>query len=306
MKENKDMSNKVKVRIEKDTIVVSSIDTSQHKDHKDNREFKERMSFVDGRVRENWKDKGDISMVLSPNQHKILTKLTDTEERYKEIMTAMTVIDFSKVEMNRLDIHTDINIKYGDAEKLLRVFFFSITMDKQKISDRKNIFNEDEMLHEQLEIRTSTFNMKVYDKEAEARKKNENFEYPTRIEVSFQRIEKQDKKFHLKKLIKYYKDGIGNFEKYENKRIESMTKDYDRFIKEYPNTDFTDYVLRRYDKIETRGILEAIYKHSGKKGSFTSWLSKFQKRHGIVLYVEKDLRDMVTKINKSIKEYMNN
>ena len=37
--------------------------------------------------------------------------------------------------------------------------------------------------------------MKAYDKKEESRVKGEVCEYPTRIEVSFQRIEKQDKKF---------------------------------------------------------------------------------------------------------------
>ena len=40
MKNKQDMSNKIKVRVEKDTIVISSIDTSQHKDNKDNRDNK--------------------------------------------------------------------------------------------------------------------------------------------------------------------------------------------------------------------------------------------------------------------------
>ena len=303
MKENKDMSNKVKVRIEKDTIVVSSIDTSQHKDNKDNREHRCRIDFVDGRVRENWKDDGEISMVLSPNQHKIITKLTETEKRYEEILSALTVIDFGKVEINRLDIHTDVNIEFGAVKKLLRVFMFCVSCEKN--ADVKTISSEKRAKDEQLTIRTSTFYMKAYDKKEESRVKGEVCEYPTRIEVSFQRIEKQDKKFHLKKLIKLYKDSISYFEMFEKERIETMKSDYDDFIKEYPNTDFTDYVLRRYDKIETRGILEAIYKHAGKTGAFNKWLFGFQKRHGIVLYVQKDLKDMVTKINKSIKEYMN-
>lgn len=298
--------NKVKVRVEKDTIVVSSIDTSQHKDSVDNREVKERIPFVVGRPSEVWKYDGKITTVMSPNQHGVITKLSETEKRYKEIMDALTVINYDAVEMNRIDIHTDINIEYDKLEKLLRVFHFCVNVDKSKTVDIKTIFSEKSMLPEQLEIRTSTYHMKIYDKKKEAESKGERWEYPTRIEVSYMRIERQDIKFHLKKLIKSYKDSIKNFEEFEGQRADSMKRDYDRFINEYPNTDFTDYVLRRYDKIETRGILEAIYKHSGKKGSFTSWLSKFQKRHGIVLYVEKDLRDMVTKINKSIKEYMNN
>lgn len=297
-------TNKAKVMIEKNTIVVSSVDTSQHKDSIDNRKVKERIPFVVGRPSEVWKYDGKITTVMSPNQHGVITKFSETEKRYKEIMDTLTVINYDVVEMNRIDIHTDINIEYDKLEKILRAFHFCVNADKIKFV--KTIFSEYDMLPEQLEVRTSTYHMKIYNKKKEAESKGERWEYPTRIEVSYMRIERQDIKFHLKKLIKLYKDSIKNFAEFEKQRIESMKKDYDSFIKEYPNTDFTNYVLRRYDKIETRSILEAIYKYSGKKGSFTSWLSKFQKRHGIVLYVEKDLRYMVTKINKSIKDYMNN
>lgn len=304
MKTKQDMSNKIKVRVEKDTVVVSSIDTSQHRDNKDNREHQCRIDFVDGRVRENWKDGGEISMVLSPNQHGILTKLTETEKRYEEILTTLTVIDFDKVEMNRLDIHTDVNIEFGAMKKLLRVFMFCVSCEKN--ADVKTISSEKRAKDEQLMIRTSTFYMKAYDKREEARVKGEVCEYPTRIEVSFQRIEKQDKKFHLKKLIKLYKDSINYFEMFENERVETLKSDYDDFIKEYPNSTFTNYVIHRADRVESRNVLEQIYKHSGLKGSFKTWLSKFQKLHGIVLYTEKDLKDMVNRVNKSIKEYMNN
>lgn len=305
MKAKQDMSNKIKVKIDKDTIVISSIDTSQHKDFKENRECKERIPFVDGRVYEKWND-DDITVVLSPNKHGVITKLTETEKRYKEIMEALTVIDYDAVEMNRIDIHTDINIEYDKLEKLLRVFHFCVNANKSKTVDIKTIFSEKTMLSEQLEIRTSTYHMKIYDKAKEAKVKGEYCEYLTRIEVSYMRIERQDKKFHLKKLIKSYKESVGNFEEFENQRIESMKMDYDRFIEEFPNTNFTDYVLRRYERIETRNVLESIYKHAGLTGAFKTWLSKFQKTHGIILYTEKDLKDMVARINKSIKEYANN
>ena len=288
-------------KINKNTIVISSIDTFQTKDKIENRRIK--VDSLPGLTKKYIND-NIITSRWNPNYKGILKKLSETEKIIEEMYCMATVINFSDIRMNRIDINTDINIEFGEISKHLDMLFMCITEGIDK--NRKEWVDKDELEKESYWIGTQYMEINFYNKKRACETSGEKFEYPTRLEVRFKKIKSQDKKFHIEKAIKIYSEALEKFKYAEDRRIETICKEWDTFKKENPKGTLTHFVIKFEREIYTRRILHQLYLYVGLKGSFKSWIDKFKRGYKLELISENEMKELVKRINISLKRYKNN
>lgn len=283
------------------TTVVSSIDTIQTKDLEDNR-----LMIIDNLLGQTKRkvENGIITTRWSPNYKGIIKRLSDTKNEMLEIYSRAYIINVDCMKMNRIDIHTDIDIKFCEIEKLLDFFFMILTEGMGK--DRKEWTNKDDLKKESLWVRTQYLDIEIYNKEKECADKNKKCEFPTRVELRFKKIKSQDMKVHIDKAIGIYTDAIEKFAYAENRRIKVLCSEWDNFIKDNPRGTLTHFVIKYESEIYTRRILKELYMYVGLKGNFKSWIDKFKRGYKLDLITEKEICTLVQRINISLKRYKNN
>lgn len=289
-------------RFTKDTVIVSSIDTLQTKDKVENRKIQ--VDIVRGQTKK-YINNGIITTCWSPNYKKIITKLTETEKEIEEIYKMAMVVNIEDVKMNRIDIHTDVAKEFEEIDKLLDLLFLSIIEGAGK-NIKKDWIDKNDLKKEAYWFRTQYLEINFYNKKKEAENKGEKYEYPTRMEIRFKKIKSQDKKFHIDKAIGIYKEAIEKFAYAENTRIELLCAAWDKFIVENPKATLTHFVIKYEKEIHTKRILEGVYKHVGLKGQINLWIKKFRKGYKLELITENELKELVKRINISLKRYKNN
>lgn len=289
-------------RFTKDINIVSSIDTLQTKDRVENRKMQ--IDIVHGQTQKYIND-GIITTRWSPNYKKIITRLTETEKEIGEIYKMATVINVEEVKMNRIDIHTDIDMEFEEIDKLLDLLFLSI-IEGARNNIKKDWIDKNDLKKEAYWFGTQYLELNFYNKKKEAKDKGEKYEYPTRLEIRFKKIKSQDKKFHIDKAIGIYKEAIEKVSYSENTRIKLLCSAWDKFIIENPKATLTHFVIKYEKEIHTKKIMEGIYKHVGLKGQLNSWIKKFRQGYKLELITESELKELVKRINISLKRYKNN
>ncbi|MCI6381071.1 MAG: hypothetical protein MR824_00710 [Fusobacterium mortiferum] len=288
-------------KINKNTIVISSIDTFQTKDTVENRKLK--VDVLPGQTKKYIND-GIITTRWNPNHKGIINKLTETEEMIEEMYSMATVINFREIKMNRIDIHTDIDIEFQYVSKMLDMLFMSITEGMGK--SRKEWIDKDDLQKESYWLGTQYVEVNFYNKKTACKNSGEKCEYPTRLEIRFKKIKSQDKKFHIDKAIKIYSDALERFKYAESSRIKALCDEWDIFKKENPKGTLTHFVIKYECEIYTRRILHELYEYVGLKGNFKSWVDKFKRGYKLELITEKDMKELIKRINISLKRYKNN
>lgn len=288
-------------KITNKTKVISSIDTIQTKENRNNRLFE--VDFVLGQSKKYTND-DKITTKWSPNHDFIKEKLSDTEKELEKMFESATVIDSKEVKMNRIDINTDVDIKFEDVSKIIDFMFMCCTEGMNK--ERKEWSNKDTLKREAHWFSNQYLEVNFYDKEKEDEDKERKNEYPTRLEVRFKKIRKQDKKHHVDKAIEFYNGALERYSSAEKSRIDILCKEWDKFIKENPKGTLTHFVVRFEEYIYTREILQGLYKYVGLKGSLNSWIKKFRQGYKLELVTENEIKELVKRITISLKRYKNN
>lgn len=288
-------------RITNKTKVISSIDTIQTKEDKSNR--RDNIDFVIGQSKKYTND-DKITTKWSPNHDFIKEKLSDTEKELEKMYESATVIDVKGVKMNRIDINTDVDISFEDVSKIIDFMFMCCTegMDKQ----RKEWTNKDTLRKEAYWFSNQYLEINFYNKEKEDEDKEKKNEYPTRLEVRFKKVRKQDKKHHVEKAIDFYSGALERYSFAEASRIKLLCDEWDRFIEDNPKATLTHFVVKYEEHIYTRNILQALYKYVGLKGSFKAWVDKFKRGYKLDLITENEIKELVKRITISLKRYKNN
>lgn len=283
------------------TRIISSIDTIQTKEDKNNR--KERIDFVPGQSSK-YTNEDKITTKWSPNHDCIKDKLSITEMELNKMYELATVIDVESVRMNRIDINTDVDIQFEDVSKIIDFMFMCCTEGMG--SNRKEWTNKDTLKKEAYWFSNQYFEVNFYDKEKEDTDKDRENEYPTRLEVRFKKVKKQDKKYHVDKAISFYQGALERYSFAEKSRIKLLCDEWDRFVKENSKATLTHFVVKYEEHIYTRNILEGLYKHVGLKGSLSSWIKKFRQGYKLELTTENEIKELVKRITISLKRYKNN
>lgn len=288
-------------KITRKTKVVSSIDTIQTKEDRDNRELD--VDFLQGQT---MKYTNDYKIVTrwSPNHDFIKTKLSDTEKEMDIMFKRATVKDKSKVRMNRIDINTDVDIAFEDVSKIVDFMFMCCTEGMQK--ERKEWTNKDTLKKEAYWFSNQYLEINFYDKAKEDSDKEKINEYPTRLEVRFKKIKSQDKKHHIEKAINFYDGALERYSFAERSRMELLCNEWDKFIEENPRGTLTHFVVKFEEHIYTREILKGIYEYVGLKGNFKAWVDKFRRGYKLDLISENEIKELVKRITISLKKYKNN
>ena len=71
-----------------------------------------------------------------------------------------------------------------------------------------------------------------------------------------------------------------------------------------PGLLFSNFIYKYSKYIYTQKILKELYKETGLKRAFKSWLQDYRKKYYIEFYTKTDLTNFSNSVIKSLKDYL--
>ncbi|MCS6133267.1 hypothetical protein EXM65_17855 [Clostridium botulinum] len=247
-----------------------------------------------------------VKTVYNPNNfnfgYNTEYKLSKTISTLDQMQTVMTVLELDNVEYKRVDIATDISVEFKDISKFLDLIHKCIRA-KEKGGKAWDNTCEDTLNISNYRFINRSLGIEFYDKLKESAGKAL---YPTRMEIRFLRISSKDFKFHVNNSINLWKAMSNNLDQVENEIVEILKNKWTEEKELSIGLTFTEFVYKWSDKIFTTTILKELYKFSGLKGSYKSWLQRYRSNHHIEFYSKNNLRIFSKNIIESLKDYLKN
>lgn len=285
-------------KIDKTVVIQSTIDTTQTRDKILNRIDSEIKVLGRKTIK---KENGLITDKWCMNYKEYHEGLSSSVEELNKMFELATVIDLKEIKVNRIDVATDIDIKFNEIDKFITFYFMIFTEGMGKGRRKWTDMDLEEV--DALWFKRQYLEVQYYNKEKQAKESGFSAKYPSRLEVRLKRTEKQDFKYHIDRVIKMYEEVPEKIQFLENSRIELLCRKWDEFKKDNPKGTLTHFVVAWEDKIYTRAMLEGLYKYVGLKGNFKSWIDKFKRGYKLELFTEKEVINLNKRIIKSLKEY---
>ena len=289
------------MKIDKNLEVQSTIDTTQTRDKIINRLDIDRKILgrtIIKRDVENITDKWNV------NYSKYHKNLSETVEELNKMFELATIIDNEVIKVNRIDVATDLDVKFDEVGKFISFYFMCFTEGLGGVRRRWTDIDLEEV--DALWFKKQYLEVQYYNKEKQAKENGFEAAYPTRLEVRLKRTEKQDFKYHIDRTIKMYQEVPEKISYVEQDRINLLCKKWDRFKEDNNGATLTHFVMAWEDRIYTKEILKGLYKYVGLKGSFNEWLKWYNRKHKLELFTDKDILKLNKMIIKSLKEYKKN
>lgn len=286
-------------KIDKDIKIQSTIDTTQTRDKILNR-VESKIDVLGRKIVKREDD--NITDKWCLNYKEYHEELSSSVQEMNRMFELATVIDIGKIKLNRIDVATDIDVSFDDVEKLLSYYFLIFTEGLGKGRRRWTDMDLEEV--DALWFKRQYLEIQYYNKEKQAKEKGFAAKYPTRLEVRLKRIEKQEFKYHIDRVIKMYEEVPEKIRYVQEDRIKLLCKKWDEFKKKNPTDTLTHFVVAWEEKIYSKEILEGLYRYVGLKGNFNEWLKSYKKKgRQIELFTEKDIINLNKRIVKSLKDY---
>lgn len=279
----------------------SRIDTIEIKDKVSNRENLD--IEIKGYELIRMNEKAELKCKLNPNNlhyaYDTEYKLSKTKENINELLNLITVINKDEVEMNRIDICTDVNVNYTENIKLLDLLHRCLVANFKNGKGWDTIDKKD-LEKSNLRFANRSFNIEFYDKKKES---DNTSLYDTRLEIRALRVKSQSYEFHIDRCIDLYKATANNLKKVEKMVVEILIKKWEKEKIIQPNLKFTTFVYKYSHYFYTMNILKEVYRATELRGAINGWLRDFRKTYTLELYTKKEIEDISKKIIKSLKEY---
>lgn len=288
-------------KIDKSTLIRSTIDTTQTRDKIINRIDCERGVLGRKVIK---KENEMITDKWCINYKEYHEGLSTSVKELKHMFELATVIEMDEIKVNRIDVATDIGIKFNDIDKFITFYFMVFTEGLGKGRRKWTDMDLEEV--DALWFKRQYLEVQYYNKEKQARENGFQSKYPTRLEVRLKRTEKQDFKYHIDRVIKMYEEVPEKIKSLENDRIKLLCKKWDEFKEKNPGATLTHFVVSWEDRIYTKEMLRGLYKYVGLKGNFNEWVKWFKKKYTLDLFSEKEIITLNKRIIKSLKEYKKN
>lgn len=285
-------------KIDKDIKIQSTIDTTQTRDKIFNRLDVEREILGRKVIK---RDDKLITDKWCVNYKEYHNGLSSSVEELNKMFELATVINMNDIKVNRIDVATDIDMKFNDIDKFLTFYFMIFTEGMGSTRRRWTDIDLEEI--DALWFKRQYLEVQYYNKEKQSKEKGFVAKYPTRLEVRLKRTEKQDFRYHIDRVIKMYEEVPEKIAYLEKSRIELLCNKWDKFKEDNPGATLTHFVMAWEDKIYTRNILKGLYDYSGLSGSFKPWVDKYKRKYKLELFTEKEVIVLTKRIIKSLKEY---
>lgn len=281
----------------------SRIDTLETRENITNRENLDKLDIKGIETRYN-KDM-DIITKYNPNnfEYKYSKEynLSKTIENFDEMQNVLTVIDKDLVAIRRIDIATDISKDFDDISKFLDLTHKCIRAREKAGKAWSNLDETDLNTSNYLYKNRFKLEIEFYNKLKESNGKSN---YPTRLELRFLRISSKDFKLHVNNAINLWKAMPNNLDDVEQQTIKLLKA---KWLEEHqlnPKLIFSTFIYKYSRYIYTQNILKALYKETGLKRAFKSWLQDYRKKYYIEFYTRTDLNNFSRNVVKSLKDYL--
>lgn len=286
-----------------DTIQVSTSTTNI----KDRERWTDKTSFIiEKSVREN---KGFIKAGLHLgrdksryNTDKDSYSLSYFNKRLNEMYSELGIIDFTKVNIDRVDFSWDFDESMKDINvyKLLNVFLGLYTLE---VKSRKTWENKDFFTFETngLNCISKNKHLCMYDKEHESEGLHP---YNTRIEYRYKNLDKPNVKEKLEELVVFLERLSHNLQSLEKLRIDDLYKRYKHESSKRLVNSFSEFVNKYNDKVMTSNVCKELYSKICQ-GQYRNWIKQYRRSHEIRFITKKDvlglISDMIISLNNYIK-----
>lgn len=229
-------------------------------------------------------------------------KLSKTINDFKEMQEQLTVINSEQVAIRRIDIATDISKEFDDISKFLDLTHKCIRGNEKEGKAWSNVDETDLNTSNYLYRNRFKLEIEFYNKHKENIKAN----YPTRMEIRFLRIYSKDFKMHINNAINLWKSMPSNLDNVEQQIVAVLKIKWMEESKSNTNLLFSTFVYKYSKYIYTQSILKAIYKETGLKRTFKTWLQDYRKKYYIEFYTKADLTNFSKNVIRSLKDYLKN
>lgn len=227
-------------------------------------------------------------------------KLSKTIDDLNKMQNTLTVIDKEQVAIKRIDIATDISKSFDDISKFLDLVHKCIRAKEKEGKAWSNLDETDLNTSNYLYRNRFKLEIEFYNKHKENSKAN----YPTRMELRFLRIYSKDFKLHINNAIALWKAMPTNLEDVEQQIIDLLKNKWIEELQLNPGLKFNIFVYKYSRYIYTQSILKELYKETGLKRAFKSWLQDYRKKYYIEFYTKTELNNFSKSVIKSLKDYL--
>lgn len=248
-------------------------------------------------------DGGYARIVLNLNRvlshYNRLETLGEHNRTFSQVMKGFGIMIDENIKLERLDIAIDSHLDFDDNFKYF-LYLFELITHNDKRADRWYTTNIDTLKQNSIKNIARSMDIVFYDKAEESEGRHL---YNTRMEFRFKRLSKLDFESKLLQLIDLIKTIDINIPLINKSMSNRICRLYDKEIKKGSINNLSEFVRKYNDYIYTKEILEALYKHTGLKGTFNDWIKYYKKNNKLDLYTKTDIEDYKKSAIKSIKEY---
>lgn len=227
-------------------------------------------------------------------------KLSKTIDDFSKMQNTLTVIDKEQVAFKRIDVSTDISKKFDDISKFLDLVHKCIRAKEKDGKGWSNLDETDLNISNYLYRNRYKLEIEFYNKH----KENSNANYPTRMELRFLRIFSKDFALHINNAIALWKAMPSNLEDVEQQTINILKAKWLEELQFNPGLKFNVFVYKYSRYIYTQSILKELYKKTGLKRAFNSWLQDYRKKYYIEFYTKTELNNFSKSVINSLKDYL--
>lgn len=282
----------------------SRIDTIEMKDTVENRIENEIIDVKGTRSRCNGKDTNTIITRFNPNNTTDIYseeyRLSVTMFELAKMKSMLGIKDESKLCVRRVDIATDIDKEFDSISKFLDLMHKCIRADDKLGFGWRNL-DENSLTDSNYMYRNrNKYEIEFYNKYKQS---GGISPMPTRLEIRLLRVSSDNLKHHIKRVCELWKRAPENIDLVELEMVEVLKKEWRIEKNKNPKLDFASFVYGKHKYIYTQKILQSLYKETGLKRAYRSWLQDYRKKYPIDLYSMNDLKKFSKKVVKSLNEY---
>lgn len=227
--------------------------------------------------------------------------LSETHERIEGSMSVLTVINQSEVNINRIDICTDVKLDFNDNFKFIHYIHECIRfhMNDKKSGIRKNDnYDDDDMTN--VRAYNSSKEIEFYNKKKQM---GDSSLFDTRFEIRYKRVSNQSLAHYIDESIRLWQTVPQAIEKVTAKRVEYLYSKWLQEKQDHEHITFTMFVYKYEEFFYTTTILKEVYNLCGLKGSASCWLREYKKKHNIDMYTKQDVKLLSEKVIASLKDF---
>ncbi|MDY6013162.1 MAG: hypothetical protein SPJ33_09685 [Clostridium sp.] len=213
----------------------------------------------------------------------------------------------NEVRMERMDIAIDTN-KYTFAIDFKKLMLFGELLSirqggKVGGTNRYYTTDIDSLLPNSIKFKQKRdLTIEIYNKKLES----PTHQYETRIEFRYDRKDRDIENCLdlFDNTIELLKAMEGNLQRVEGSMIERLSKLYKKQVNESLVKSFSEFVRKYNDYFYTLEILKGVYKNSGLKGNYNTWLKEFRKLNDLEFITKTEIRKFQKTSIKSVREYI--